>query len=278
MNLKNVTGKYLEEKLKRGYRLPYFVKALSTTEEDLFEHIDKHFSSKAAQSFKHRIKSKEPIKKNGKKKAKKAKKQEVDILVENSVQIEEVSEETILDQLLVKEEQLSAQVCQDEAVHSQMISKRAVLKNQLIKQRKEMQKIAEKALQLQQEFEDTVLQWNSLGEQMRELSASIAEKKSSLKEYRDEIDSLKKISMYFYSNGEIEFENQGDFDPSIDFSRVDEIIAFLIDNEDAEGLTVRSIKILAKALAIVEKMNAEHQKFEVTFEDSNIQEVFPLFS
>lgn len=273
-DLRIVTGKYLEEKLKKGCRLPFFVKSLGTTEEELFEYIDKNFSSKAARSYKKRLKSKGNQQKKSKKKAKEVKTEMI-----KNVQIEEVNTpKTRLEQLLEEEQKLSDLVCEKESKHSDLISKRANLKNQLVDQRKQVQEIAKKCLQVQQAFEETLKQWNSIGDEMKELSTSISEKRTSLEEIRSEIDSLKKISIFVYTNCEIEFENHGDFDPTVDSEKVAEIFNVLVQNDAAECLTIKSIKQLAKILAIVEKLKAENLRFEITFEDSSMQEVYLIVS
>lgn len=279
-NLRIITGKYLEEKLKKGHRLNYFLNVTGSSEDELFDHIDKIFSSKAAKSFKRRLKSKGNSQKKAKKNTTNRKPEEAERIVEVTTVTETNQEtgKTLLEQLLEEEELLSSEVCQDEAEHSRKISERAVLKNQLIKQRKQMQEIAEKCLQVQQAFEETVSQWNAIGNEMKSLSSSISEKRTTLEEIRSEIDSLKKISMFVYSNGEIEFKNQGNFSPIVDTEKVSEIFSMLVQNESAECLTIKSIKQLARVLAIVEKLKDESMKFLIEFDETAMKEVFDIVS
>ena len=260
-DLRIVTAKYLEEHLKKGHRLSYFTSALSCNEEELFEHIDKVFASKKAKTFKKRIKGKEPASKT-----KKVQKEEVDT-EDTVIEETETSQKTPLEQLLEKE-----------AKHSRMISERAGLKNRLIDQRIQMQEIAKKCAELQKDFEETVYQWTALGDEMRVLTSSISEKRANLESIRAEIDSLKKISMFVYTNGEIELENHGEFDSTVDESRVSEIFGSLIQNEVSENLTIKSIKQLSKVLAIVEKLKANQLKFEISFDEETMKEVYDIVS
>ena len=271
-DLRIVTAKYLEEHLKKGHRLSYFTSALSCNEEELFEHIDKVFASKKAKTFKKRIKGKEPASKT-----KKVQKEEVDT-EDTVIEETETSQKTPLEQLLEKEDQLSSEVCTEEAKHSRMISERAGLKNRLIDQRIQMQEIAKKCAELQKDFEETVYQWTALGDEMRVLTSSISEKRANLESIRAEIDSLKKISMFVYTNGEIELENHGEFDSTVDESRVSEIFGSLIQNEVSENLTIKSIKQLSKVLAIVEKLKANQLKFEISFDEETMKEVYDIVS
>ena len=188
----------------------------------------------------------------------------------------EVPEKTALELLLEKETLLSNALCGEEVLRSDKISRRAVLKNKLKEQHQQMKELTEQILQLQADFETTVSEWTSIGNEMKELSAQIAQKRTLLDAVRSEIDSLKKISIFVYSNGEIEFENQGSFDPTVDSSKVNEIFGNLIQNEAAECLTIKNIKQLAKLLAIVEKLKAEGLKFVIEFDEPTMKEVFDV--
>ena len=278
-DLRRINGNYLEEKIKKGHRLPYFLKTTGSSEEELFCYIDKNFSSKAARSFKKRLKSK------GKPQTKKTTVKEVTSKVlEKTIEIEpecEINHEpkkTALEVLLEKEALLSTELCNEEALHADKISQRAALKKKLKAQHQKMKELTEMIIQLQKDFETNVAEWNSIGDEMKSLSSSIAEKRSLLEEVRAEIDSMKKISMFVYSNGEIEFENKGDFDPTVDTEKVSELFRLLVQNESAESLTIKSIKQLARLLAIVEKLKDESMKFLIEFDETAMKEVFDIVS
>ena len=109
---------------------------------------------------------------------------------------------------------------------------------------------------------------------MHSLTESISDKKVSLEAIRNEIILLQKISIFAYANGEIEFENAGNFDTTTDSSSEAALFNKLIQNNVVESLTIKNIRQLAKLILIVEKLNAEHLSFELTFEDITVQEVF----
>ena len=191
---------------------------------------------------------------------------ETDNKVENNI--------SYLDTLKNKESTLSTIICSEEAEHAQLISRRATLKSQFQKQQVQLLEITHTLESLKNDFETTLSEWEKLGSDMYSLTKSISKKKSTLADIRNEIIMLQKISIFIYVNGEIEFENVGNFDTTTDSSSESELFNQLIQNKVVESLTIKNIRQLAKLILIVQKLNAEHISFELTFEDSSIQEVF----
>ena len=274
-DLRIVTAKYLEEKLKKGQRMEDLTSELDTSEEEIITHIKNNFSDRVAKNYIRRLKSKKP---SNKKKAEKDKEVKPEVMESNTGETESKSPKTELELLLEKEEQMSNEICEKEVMHANIISRRSGLKNKLREQYSQIKELEQKISEILRDFNANADLSNSLGDEMRSLSAQIAEKRTQLDAVRSEIDSLKKISIFVYSNGEIEFENQGSFDPTIDSSKISELFGTLVQNEVAECLTIKSIKQLAKVLVIVEKLQAENLKFEITFDETTMKEVFDIVS
>ena len=287
--LSRINGKYMEEKLKRGYGTSYFLKSLNVNEDEFFQYLKKNFSSKAYTSMCKRLKNNEKSsKKFGFKSSAHTTTAIVDVetstatmpdftYTENNEETETVEVEnsiSALDMLKEQEHELSSVICLEEAKHVQLISKRASLKSQFQKQRAQLLDLTRTIEALKNDFESTFSEWKELGSDMHSLTESISDKKVSLEAIRNEIILLQKISIFAYANGEIEFENVGDFDTTTDSSSEAALFNKLIQNNVVESLTIKNIRQLAKLILIVEKLNAEHFSFELTFEDSTVQEVF----
>lgn len=287
--LSRINGKYMEEKLKRGYGTSYFLKSLNIGEDEFFQYLKKNFSSKAYTSMCKRLKNNEKSsKKFGFKSSAHTTADIADdetspatmtdfTYTENNEETETVEvEDSIspLDMLKEQERELSSVICSEEAEHVQLISKRASLKSQFQKQKAQLRELKHKIEAIRNDFEKTFSEWEKLGSDMHSLTESISNRKASLEVIRNEIILLQKISIFAYENGEIEFENVGDFDTTTNPSNESELFNKLIQNDVVESLTIKSIRQLAKLILIVEKLNAEHFSFELTFEDSTVQEVF----
>ena len=282
--LSRINGKYMEEKLKRGYGTSYFLKSLNIGEDEFFQYLKKNFSSKAYASMCKRLKNNEKSQKKfssskGSRHTPVCNEASVTTLptTESSAEketVEATNNISYLDMLKEKEHELSSVICLEEAEHVQLISKRASLKSQFQKQRAQLLDLTRTIEALRNDFESTFSEWKELGSDMHSLTESISKKKVSLEAIRDEIISLQKISIFAYANGEIEFENVGNFDTTTDSSSEAALFNKLIQNNVVESLTIKNIRQLAKLILIVEKLNAEHLSFELTFEDSTVQEVF----
>lgn len=281
-DLRIVNAKFLEERLKRGQRLNDLTDELNTTEEDLISHIYRTFHERTAKNYIKRLKSKKPSnkKKNNTKKNKEDKPEvmesNTEVEINTTGETESKSPKTELELLLEKEKQMSNELCEKEVMHAKIISQRAGLKNKLREQYAQIKELDRKVSEILHDFNANADKLNSLSDEMRALSSHIAEKKSALDALREKIDEAKKITIYVFSSSEIEFENQGSFDPTIDSSRISELFGTLVQNEAAECLTIKNIKQLAKLLAIVEKLKAEGLKFVIEFDENTMKEVFDV--
>lgn len=280
--LQRINGKYMEEKLKRGYGTSYFLKSFNVSEDEFFNHLKKNFSSKAYASMCKRIKNNE---KSSKKFGFKSSKHtpvdisdnESSVATKSNTETETVEVEnsiSYLDALKEKEQTLSDIIRSEEAEHSKLISRRAALKFQFQNQQTQLRELTRTIEALRDNFETTFAKWEKTGADMHAITESISAKKSLLEDIRSEIIALQKISIFAYANGEIEFENVGDFDTTTDSSNESEVFNKLIQDKAVENLTIKNIRQLAKLILIVEKLKSKHISFELTFEDNSSQEVF----
>ena len=269
-----INGKYMEEKLKRGFCTKDFINHLNISEEEFFHCLKKTFSAKSYNLICKRIKNNE--KKAGKLSNKQINETSKTVIPDTVHTVDVEVENCILplDVLKNQECKLVNEICSMETEHSKLISKRATLKKEFQQQQNQLNDLIKKAESIRKNFETTFSEWEKLGSDMKSLTNLINDKNSSLESIRNEIISLQKISIFVYSNGEIEIENAGEFEFKQETSIYEELFAQLVQNNLLESLTIKTIRQLAKLILIVRKLEDDHFCYELTFEDNTVQEVF----
>ena len=266
-----INVKYMEEKLKRGFGTNDFINHLNISEEEFFHCLKKTFSTKSYNLICKRIRN------NEKKASKLSTKQTTDTEINTESQTVDLEVENCispLDVLKTQEFELVKEICSIETEHSKLISKRATLKKEFQQQQNQLNDLIKKAESIRKNFETTFSEWEKLGSDMKSLTNLINDKNSSLESIRNEIISLQKISIFVYSNGEIEIENAGKFEFKQDTSISEELFAKLIQNNLLESLTIKTIRQLTKLILIIRNIESENLCYELTFEDNTVQELF----
>lgn len=195
-----INGKYMEEKLKRGFGTNDFINHLNISEEEFFHCLKKTFSTKSYNLICKRIRN------NEKKASKLSTKQTTDTEINTESQTVDLEVENCispLDVLKTQEFELVKEICSIETEHSKLISKRATLKKEFQQQQNQLNDLIKKAESIRKNFETTFSEWEKLGSDMKSLTNLINDKNSSLESIRNEIISLQKISIFVYSNGEV---------------------------------------------------------------------------
>ena len=285
-DLRIVNAKFLEERLKRGQRMNDLTDELNTTEGEMINHIKKTFHSRTAKNYIKRLKSKKPSSSSPKKKKarndKEVKPEVMESITEveiNSTQEKESeSKKTELELLLEKEDQMSNELCEDEIHHASLISQRAGLKSKLRDQYAQIKELEQKISQILSDFNANAAELNSLGDEMKELTVSITEKRNELEAHRKEIAKAKKVSMFIFANGEMEIESQCDLDFSVDTDKAHAVFNVLIQVEASENLTIKCLRTLATVSLIVEKLKFENIQYEINFDNETMQEVLNIVS
>ena len=270
-----ITSKFLEMKLKKGWITADFLSHFGISQSQFWGYLNKNFTKPAIANYKRRLKANE----------KKATSSSTNSEVKTAITVEEstaqqLSDEPVvvseIDSLKNEEKVLIDQSCKKEADHASIRSRRAMLKSFFKSYRDKVSQFIKEIQNLKDEFNKTYSEYTKLGSDMHSLSSSISEDKKTLEEIRAKIKSLQKISVFVYSNGQLECENADDIDTTIDSSKKDSLFAELILKEEVDCLSVRSIKQLAHLQLLVEKLKEQGYSYEITFEDSNVQKVFDI--
>ena len=96
-----------------------------------------------------------------------------------------------------------------------------------------------------------------------------------LEEIRGQIADLRKVYIALYSDGAIEVENA----EMVDITN-DVIIAgfnALVQRPEAEDLTIKELKAVAKLIAVVEDYERRNLQYEIDFENPKAEELFVAF-
>ena len=272
----NLTGRYMNEKLKRGWTAEDFATHFSSSVEDFLSALEKKFPYAVSQ-MKHRME------KNAKKKENLTSSmviQAEDIFetTENlSVEIdtfEDEPSESQLDILKRRESELSNRIFSLESQHSELVSKRAAQRAEFKQQKMRLSALVEKLERAKNEFETTFSEWKYTGAEMKELSSSIRREKQILQSVRKEISSLQKVFIFAYCSGELEIENNSDIDLTVEPADVAAKFGELIDLSDVDSLAIKEVRQLARLLLLMKKIQASKVQFELTFENEKLEEAY----
>ena len=273
----NLTGRYMNEKLKRGWTSEDFATHFSSSVEDFLSALEKKFPYAVSQ-MKHRME------KNAKKKENLTSSmviQAEDIFettTENlSVEIdtfEDEPSESQLDILKRRESELSSRIFSLESQHSELVSKRASQRAEFKQQKMRLTELVEKLERAKSEFETTFSERKHTGAEMKELSSLIRREKQILQSVRKEISSLQKVFIFAYCSGELEIENNSDVDLTVTTADVAIKFGELIDLSAVDSLAIKEVRQLARLLLLMEKIQASKVQFELTFENEKLEEAY----
>ena len=105
-----------------------------------------------------------------------------------------------------------------------------------------------------------------------EVKKEITSKKKILKEIKQKIKTLQKVSLFVYMNGDIEAEN---FDiPEKEQTGCDKYFDDLLKMKVVEELSIKQIRQLAKLFVLLELLKEKKLIWDITFESKVQQDVF----
>lgn len=278
----NITGRYMNEKIKQGWSAEDFAKHFGTTKEQFISALKKKFSTKASGQMMKRMEKNAKRKENftfptevGAEETFKPTDEEFTSEIDT---FEDEPSESQLDILKRRETELSGRIFSLESQHSQLISKRAAQRSEFRKQKLRLTALVEKLKRAKSEFETTFSEWKSTGAEMKELSVSIRKEQQILSSVRKEIASLQRVYIFAYCSGELEIENNSDVDLTVATADVAIKFGELIDLPAVDYLVVKEIRQLARLLLIMKKIQASKVQYEITFENQKFEEAYNKMS
>lgn len=278
MSKMNITGRYMNEKIKQGWSAEDFAKHFGTTKEEFILALEKKFSSKASSQMMKRME------KNAKRKENliSAPVVEAEETFESTdeeftsaiTDLEDDSPESQIDILKRRESKLSSRIFSLESQHSELVSKRAAQRAEFKQQKMRLSALVEKLERAKSEFKTTFSEWKHTGAEMKELSSSIRREKQVLQSVRKEISSLQKVFIFAYCSGELEIENNSDIDLTVEPADVAVKFGELIDLSAVDSLAIKEVRQLARLLLLMKKIQANKVQFELTFENEKLEAAY----
>ena len=179
-----------------------------------------------------------------------------------------------LEELQEKETLLSQDIISDEEAHKEMVARRREI-NLSFKKVKNALSELQRLLKLNEEKTSALIEeYNDLSTKMRTKSSDIKAKKAILADIREQIDNLKKCVVYVFADGNIEVENASISDVDDDEDEVAERLLTLVQYAEAEELTIKDLKTVAKLELMVAELIADGINYELFFDSETVQKFY----
>lgn len=179
-----------------------------------------------------------------------------------------------LEELQEKETLLSQDIISDEEAHKEMVARRREI-NLSFKKVKNALSELQRLLKLNEEKTSALIEeYNDLSTKMRTKSSDIKAKKAILADIREQIDNLKKCVVYVFADGNIEVENASISDVDDDEDEVAERLLTLVQYAEAEELTIKDLKTIAKLELMVAELIADGINYELFFDSETVQKFY----
>jgi len=272
-----MTSRDLHIALKRDDGIAYLMDRFNFSEEsELFDAIRKVSPSNAENFIKKLEKKQKQFNKRVKNNnATSESDNEADVQPDESPDEETESNEEstpeipTLEQLLDQERELSSIICKVEGEHKDLVAKRRALVAKLEKYMRALGEL-QRILKVQ---EDNVTQtYEAYLDCAAQMEAMNGEKKMYAKQLdniRQKIHEMRKINIFVYENASFEVENIP-VEPIAD-SEITSQSMKLFALSEAEELTAKEIKNLAKLLLVVKMVEANGYKAELEFDSERVQ-------
>ena len=290
--MKQLTGKIMEEKLKIGWTTTDFAQFFDVTEEEFLNRLNKAFTEKACADMLRRLKKNDKFHKKAcmavlnRKKIKSVNSQllnfQNDVKSLDSLSGEEDEQpetSNYLENLEKTEHELSDVLIGLESEHKALCQKRKCLAKDLKQEKQVLLDFVNKLSKHKETIFKIIEDCQDLTRQMHEMMLNISTKRQELESIRSEIKELKKIQIFFYENGEIEFLNGKSIKiPDEGVQASDNLFNQLVSNPLLENATVKIIKQLSVLISIKRYLSEQQFEFDITFEDSEIEKIFENIS
>ena len=199
--------------------------------------------------------------------------QEMQVLnQEEQVQIlqTEKSSTELLNEALQKEEQQSLELQKLENEHKACMQSRLGLLKQLQTKKKEIDSLLKTLEGKREEISNLKFEYDDLALKMQNLDEKIRIVRTRLDDLREEIHSLRVVSIFIYEDGSIESESE------LAFSEEEETQFFteLVNLPEMEDMTIKQIKTLARLKAILKTLERGEKEYSLVFEEQKLEKYF----
>ena len=252
MQKKILTSQFLEDHLKKGWCLDDFTRHFGVDKEEFYRMLGKvtknisyvnNYKSRLATNEKRRNKHNDVANRG--------------VIEEPEKTVEILHEENPKNQELLKLQEYEKKL-------KERISSNEQTEISLKKQEEQAKKKLE---QLNKEIAEITLSLKTIDENLSKNSLEYMSNKEKLQGVQEQIKELTKITIFAYSDGEVEIA--GDVEVPENWT---ESFEGLIKNDSVEDCTVKQIKQFAKIITISKSF--EDRIIEVSWDDLNMQVIF----
>ena len=264
-----LTAKLIKMKLKYGWCIKDFTDYLNMSEEDFIIALQKQFSQSACNDMLMQLN------KNDKRQRKLSSHQNQATVKKSSQVKEEFNEKTSynLEDLLAQEKKILDEICQKEASHAGIISERKSIRASLRKEKAEILELQKIFKKHEESIKSLIDRLEITSSNLTSINLELSDSNSELEKIRFQIESLKKVSIYVYGDGNIEVENG----KLVVSDTWEELFKNLTADISVENLTLKQIRQLAKLLVFVDYLRKQNKDFDISFESQNLQDAFSHF-
>ena len=150
-----------------------------------------------------------------------------------------------------------------ESEHKVFVADRKSLVEKMTRGARTLKEMREAVQKLQQDMRDCFEQYESLADKMSKNTANSNATKELLDEIREQIAILTRPCIVVYADGKIESENLDYFPEVFD----ETVFNKLLHTDEAEVLTIRELKALARVRAIVDNLSHRGIDYQLEFEN-----------
>lgn len=182
----------------------------------------------------------------------------------------EVSSNELLIEALKKEEQQSRELQDLETEHKEHMQRRLDLIHALQTKKKEIDSLLKTLEGKREEISNLKFEYDDLALKMQNLDEKIRIVRTRLDDLREEIHSLRVVSIFIYEDGSIESESE------LAFSEEEETQFFteLVNLPEMEDMTIKQIKTLARLKAILKTLERGEKEYSLVFEEQKLEKYF----
>lgn len=297
---KTFNAKTLNVKIKNGYTIKDFANYYSVLSSEFVTMVEETFTPKAAKGMLSRMQSNEKKHRNKRNAGVNA-----DVVIEDSaipeltesvedtgesvenVESAEVTEESAevteesaettqgnrqkeLAELEKERQDLQSSIEANELVHKRLVSENRQIMSKIVPYKQILLELQAQVKECESQICSLVENYEENSMEMSEVNARIAEDKTKISEVEKSIKAHEKISLFLYSNGEIEVDTFVEIEKP-DSDNIQKVFQTIIANDLAGNLTVNQLRALAKYLCVEKWLKSQNFTYEVAFENTDME-------
>lgn len=178
----------------------------------------------------------------------------------------------------LQEEELAVRqiLCDLEVEHKNLVNERRKIVEKLRKAKRQLEALLKQLGEQQANIAALYDVYEACDVQMSLVNKDKESYYEIQREIKEAISNIKKVTIFVFENGSIEVENADEV--SFDEEQVSKELQMLFVKPEAEELTVKELKLIARIRVMVNAFNEQGVILELAFEDEMLQEKYGSFN